>query len=473
MNGIRTISKKRILSNKSQSLLIIITVVLAIATLTSALSLSFSFMRFYINDAPRLLNMTSQEIKELGKHNAGEMLEYMDKYLEYFRAGGESLPPAAHNSEAVFSPQASVANLPVTVGALISVVAFSVYISLSVIFSVNKRSRRSFLATLMISGASNKMIKVCAFYDAVHFCAAALLPGVVLGVAETYITKAAANKVFAVLGERYSGIGDMPVNISFSFLSCIVAVLFVFAVVCMLSMSAARKLSVKNAATEVKQKIVTEIGLCAFTEQPKKYLFPGVEYYISFRSFTNNVGKYLRIITMSIMYVLMMGISFMVFSAIRNYNDYLAVNQADALVGFSYAFQIYFCASSVVMAVITAFSTFNALSANVNSNIGVFAIMRSAGSPIKSILRCVRLEGGLCNIIGSFLSVFSVAHFYSEVTEIYREELAVSLGEPEIPIIIGATFCLIFALSVAVSIIVAVRKMKKLDIVVVLKELLY
>ncbi|MBQ3499370.1 MAG: hypothetical protein IJA87_09635 [Clostridia bacterium] len=473
MNEIRTISKKRVLSNRSQSLVIIITIVLAVATLTSALSMSLSFICFYINDAPELLGMTAQEIKEAGKSNSREMLEYMDEYLEYFRAGGGPLPPAAHNSEAVFSPQASVANLPVAVAVLIPIVVFSVYISLSVIFSVTKRSRRSFLATLMISGASNKMVKACAFYDAVYFCAAAFLPGLVLGIAETYIVKAAAAKVFAELRQRYSGIGGMPVDIRFSFLSYIASALFVFAVVCMLSRSAAKKLSVKNAATEIKQKIVTEIGLCTFTESPKKYLFPGVEYYISFRNFTNNVGKYLRIITMSIMYVSMMGISFMVFSAIRNYNSYQLINQADALVNFSYAFQVYFCALSLVMAVITVFSTFNALCANVNSNIGVFTIMRSAGSPIKSILRCVRLEGGLCNIIGSCLSVYAVIHFYREVSEIYREDPAVSLGEPELPIIIGAAFCLIFILSVVVSVVVAVKKMKKLDIVVVLKELLY
>jgi len=179
MNEIRTISKKRVLSNRSQSLVIIITIVLAVATLTSALSMSLSFMCFYINDAPELLGMTAQEIKEAGKSNSREMLEYMNEYLEYFRAGGEPLPPAAHNSEAVFSPHASVANLPSAVAVLIPIVVFSVYISLSVIFSVTKRSRRSFLATLMISGASNKMVKACAFYDAVYFCAAAFLPGLV------------------------------------------------------------------------------------------------------------------------------------------------------------------------------------------------------------------------------------------------------------------------------------------------------
>lgn len=472
-NEIRKISRKRILSEKSQSLSIVITITLAVATLSCVFSLSISYLSFFRNEVPQLLNMTMQEIIELGKDNIGQMMAYMNEYLEYFRAGGEPLPPAADNSEAVFSPLASVANLPVTILILVVVVLIVVYISLSVIFSVNKRSRRSFFATLMISGASHKMVKTCAFFDAVYFCAVALLPGIVFGVAETYIVKAVADKVFVNLQQSYSGIGTMPVDIRFSFLSYMAAVLTVFAVTCLFSRSAVKKLSVKNAATEVKQKITTEIGICTFTEPPKKYLFPGVEYYISFRNFTNNVGKYLRIITMSIMYVSLMGISFMVFTAIRNYNNYSAVNQADALVGFSYSFQIYFCALSLVTAAITVFSTFNTLSANVNSNIGVFTIMRSAGSPIKSILRCVRLEGGLCNIIGSFFSIFSVAYFYSEICEIYRDDPRVSLGSPDVPIAIGCAVCLLFTFSVILSIFIAVRKLKKLDIVIVLKELLY
>lgn len=486
MNEIRKISKKRIFSDKSQSVFIIVTVLLSIATITSALSMSISYLRFYKEDAPQLLDMSEQEVKLAQAENVIEMFFYMGDFLEYFRTGVNPdfnpekdsedeiyMPPPAKNSEAVFSPRASVENLPLTVTMLTVIVFASVFISLSVIFSVTKRTRRNFYATLIISGASDKMVKKCVFFDSVYYCAAAALPGLAIGIVQTYLTKAAASTFFENLQQKYDGISGMPVDIRFSFVSYAASLLLVFAVVFLLSLSAVRKMSVKNAATEIRKKIVTEIGKCTFTEKPKKYIFPGVEYYISFRNFNNNIGKYLRIMMMCIIYISMMGISIIIFNVIRNYNNYTALNHTDEFIGFSYAFQTYFCALSVIAALITVFSTFSALTANINANLPVFVLMRSAGASIKSVLRCVRLESLLCTVLTLIFSIFTVFFFNQEITLIYRDDPGISVGVPGIPVLISTVLGLVFVLSVVVSVILGIRKLKKMNLVCVLKEFLY
>ena len=480
MNNFKTIAKKRILASRTESLLIVILIAFAASVLFSAFSLGAGFAEYFSANAERLTGNTLSQVLANAKTNIADMGDYMYEFYEFFMYGyvepkdciGTHPIPLAENAESLFSAHAMVENLPLTIALMSSAILITVYISVSIVFGVCKRERRSFYATLLASGATKKQIKKCAFYEAVYYCAVAVPAGIVLCIAELFAVKFAAKNVF---GKALSDVGAEPFDVKPGLILAVIAVasVFVFFLVWCFSAAACKKISVKTVAAEVKRSFVTSIGDRVLTETSRKYKLLGIEYFIAFRNFHNNLVKYLKIILMTVMYVVIICSSLMMFTAIRGFMSYEAETVKSSLIDFSYASEIYMCAVSVLIAVVTVISTFIAVSANVNSNVGEYALMRSAGSSTKSVLRTVRIEGYVCNAFGVFFSGMFVLVFYAFITQIYQYDGRVHFGTPEIMLTFFFAAMLLFCVSVIFTSVIAERKMKKIDVIGVLKEFIY
>lgn len=472
MKALRQISLKRILSSKTESVLIVTAAALAAATLLTAFSLSKNYIDFFLANAEKLTGCTMRQIFSNGLSNLAAMADYMKDFIIYFNGGAGGPPPAAYNSESVFSAEASVENFPVLMAFMLLTVLFTVNASLSVIFSVCQRNRRSFYATLLVSGASDKLINRCMLYEAVYYCTAAIPLGCALGCAEIYSVRFAAFKIFEKLSLTYGEI-HFSVDTGFSLLALIITVPIVFLSVWRFSKKAVRKLSVKTVVSDLKKTFVADIGISAFSADPKSYKRHGAEFHVAIRNFQNSVMKYLKIIFMTVLCIGIIGMTLIMYNIIGNYNNF-DVPAADInMIAFTYSSEIYFCAVTAALSIVTLLSTFSSVSANIDSNNGEYALMRSSGSSLKSILRAVRIEGYMCCFLGTFFSTFSVIYLGSAINEIYREDSRVVFGSNETTAAVVCIAAALFAVCVAATVFMQSRKMKKLDMIAVLKDMFY
>lgn len=475
MKALRQLSLKRILSDKTESVQVIAAVALATATLLTAFSLSKNYIDFFLAEAENLMGCSMRQIFAGCASNLSEMAYYMKDYLLYFdsEAGCAGIPPpAAYNSESVFSAEASVENFTVLLVLMLIAVIFTVTASLSVIFSVCKRNRRSFYATLLVSGASDKLINRCMLYEAVYYCAAALPIGCILGCAEIYSVRFAAYKIFERLSLTYGEI-RFPIEIRFSLIALAATVPVIFLSVLRHSKKAVKKLSVKTAVSDIKNTFVADIGICTFSAEPKSYKWLGAEFHIAVRNFQNSVMKYLKIIFMTVLCIGIVGMTLIIYSIIGNYNNFGAPSADINMIAFAHSSEIYFCAVTAVLSILTLLCTFNSVSANIDSNTVEYALMRSSGSSLRSILRAVRLEGYLCCFLGTFFSSFSVICLGAFIDQIYREDSRVVFGNNEITAAVVGIAVALFVLCVAATVFMQSKKMKKLDMIAVLKEMFY
>ncbi len=479
MKHFRLISKKRLISAKTETALLVVSIALAVSVLFSCFSLEVNYIGFFIAEAENLTGSPMSGVMANAKANIVEMGEYMyDLFMHFYSgqsAGRDEPPifiPIADNSEALFSSHALVENLPLTVSFMTAIVLLTVYVSLSIMFAVCKRERRSFFVTLLASGATVKQIKKCAFYEAVYYCAAAIPAGLLLGCIEVWGLKLATEKIFEKLslgGEKLA----FSVDIRLSVLALVITVIIALLIVCRFSVSACKNLSVRTIATQVKRKFATSIGISAFTESPKAYIRPGIEFYIAFRNFHNNLGKYFKIIGMTILYVMIISSSLMIFSAARSFIGHEVIGADSALISFSYASEIYICFVALMISVVTFLSTVFAVVSNINSNEGEYALMRSVGASTKSITKAVRIEGFICSVIGVCLCTFLVFIFYAAVTYIYSQDSRVSFGSADMLILFLFVSMGLFSLSVILTSFSTAEKMKKINLIGVLKDFAY
>lgn len=488
MSNFRTIAKKRILNSKTDTLLTVISVAFAASVLFSAIILGASFIEFFFENAERLTGNTLTIVLANAKANAKEIGNYLYEFYRYYNSGyvepkdrmevvsGELKEianpiPLADNADSLFSANASVENLPLTV-ALISVSALlCVYIALSLIFAVSKRERRSFYATFLASGATHKQVRKCLFYEAVYYSAVSIPAGVILSICELLAVKYAIRRAVAAKLEKV----EFEINYNFILLTVMFVLVgaLIFLMVWYFTLKAGKKLSVKTVAADVKRTFVTSIGNRVMTEDAKTYKTLGIEFYVAFRNFHNNLGKYLRIILMTFIYIIIAALSAMMFTAMRNFMQFesnIAVSQFTA---FSYGSEIYACSVAAMIAMITVISTFNAIFANFNSNEGEYALMRSAGSTVRSIKRTVRIEGYVCNAISFIISFVCAVFVYMIISQVYNRDARVDFGSPYMFWGLFLASMLLLSASVSLVCFFIGRKMKNIDLIGVLKDFIY
>lgn len=472
MNELKKIPLKRILSAKTESILIVSAVSLSTASLITELSLSISYLIYFFEQAETILGCSMNRIFENFASNMNEIGQYTVVLLRHFNAGTGEAIPVAYNSDAVFSDHAAVENMPMLILLSLIAVFFTVISSLSVIFSVCKKERRRFYSTLMVSGARKKLLEKCLFYEAIYYCAASIPAGIITGAAEISGIKLASQKIFQTVSSEYV-VPEFPVDIKLHIISVLITVPFIVLAVCGFSKKAVKKLSIKTVVSDMKKSCNSDIGVCVFSAEPKSYRINGIEHHVAIRNFQSNILKYLQIIFMMIICINTVGDSMVMYDAVRGYNDFNSYTTDPALVSFVYSSEIYFGATAVVLSVLTMLSTFSSVSANINSNTGEYALMRSAGSSLKSILRAVRLEGCLCCFFSAIFSSFSFGIFYAAVQMIYREDMQVVFGNKGIIVAVAVISILLFVSLVAVTVTAEYRKIKRTDMIAVLKDLFY
>lgn len=488
MNGFRSIAKKRLLKAKTESLLIIVSLALAASVLFSSAALSVSFIKYFLTNAEKMTGNSLSQVLSNARSNFTEIGDYLYEVYEYIKTGQveekdceeyvdgglKEVPwpiPLADNADALFSADASVENLPLTVALISGAVLFCVCVAVSLAFDVSKRERRRFYATLLASGATQSQTKKCLLYEAVYYCAAAIPAGAVLSFIELLTVKKAAAKV---LGNGFAAVGT-AFNVDFGTALCVLPAvsLLVFLLVCHFSLTACKKLSVRTVATDVKRTFSTSIGDRVLTDDARKYKLLGWEYYVAFRNLHNNLDKYIRIIFMTVVYTLILCSSLMMFTAMRNFMMFEKDIAEFHLNAFSYASEIYVCTVAALIALITVISTFNAVYANVISNEGEYALMRSAGSSVKSVAGSVKTEGLICNAIASFISFVCVLFFYVIFSQAYNREERVDFGSPFLfwGFFLGAM--LLLGVSLVMTSVISARRMKRIDLIGVLKDYIY
>lgn len=472
MKEIKRIALKRILSAKTESILLISASSLSTATLITVLSLSISYLKYFFAEAENILGCSMNRIFENFMSNMNEIASYLKVFLIYFHSASGEAIPVAHNSDAVFSAHAAVENMPLLMLFSLIAVLFIVISSLSIIFSVCQKERRSFYATLMVSGASEKLLKKSLFYEAVYYCAASIPLGIIMGALEIYAIKFAANKVFSAISSACIS-AEISVDIKFYVISALITAPLIFITVCRFSKKACRKISIKTIVSDMKKNFSSGIAISTFSAEPKSYRINGVEHHIAIRNFQNNVTKYLKIIFMTVICISIMGDTLVMYDVIKGYNNFDAGSVNPSLISFVYSSEIYFCAISAILSLLTLLSTFSSVSANINSNTGEYALMRSAGSSLKSVLRAVRLEGYLCCFFSAFFSSFTFGIFYGAVQMIYREDSQVVFGNKSSIVAVAAIAIIIFVALAAVTVMFEYKKMKKTDMISVLKDLFY
>lgn len=492
MNKFGNIAKKRILNAKTESMLIVVSVAFTASVLFSVFSLGAGFTKYFFANAERLTGNSLTQVQANAKTNVSEIGNYIYElyrfiekgyvepkdcveFDEYSETGEYKLidhpVPLADNAENLFSANAFVENLPLMVAVISAATLLCACISLSLTFAVSKRERRSFYATLLASGATQKQVIKCFFYESVYYCAVSIPLGVLLSIVELSVIKLTADKIFDNNFAAYGITFDVDIGLSLGVLA--VASILLFLLVWCFSLKAGKKLSVRTVAADVKRTFVTSIGDRVLTENAKTYKLLGIEYYIAFRNFHNNLGKYIRMIFMTVIYSTLVGLSLMIFAAVRNFMQSEVNVAVSELSAFSYAAEIYVCSAGAMIALITVISTFNAIYANVNSNEGEYALMRSAGSTVKSVLRTVRFEGYICNCISFILSFFCAVFVYIFIAQAYQRDARVDFGSPYLFWGVFAVSMMLLFASVTVICFATGRKMKRIDLIGVLKDFVY
>lgn len=479
MKALKDIARKRLLFNKTETAFVVAVISVVVAVLLVTLSVSVNYFEFYLSEAEALTGDCMETVVENGFSNMAEIGEYIAEFTMFFSEYSvpssyeDAAPaPAAENSESIFAPVALVENLPFTVAFLMLVVLFISRAALSIVFSACKRERAGFFSVLLASGATDKQIKKCAFYESLYYCFAAIPVGSVLGFVGIYGAEKPAELLFENLNTNYNDMA-LSVDFGFSFAALLVVTGFVFLSVCICSGKACKKLSVKNTATQIRETAGTDIGICTFTAKAKAYQKKGIEYYIAIRNFQNNFGKYFKIITMTVFYTAAAGFTFLFFNVVRNYNDQEILLYSKDLLSFTFSFQYYFALVAVCLCVICIVSTFIAVFTNINSNISEYAVMVSSGTSIKSVLKAVRAEGVICSLSGVAVSLASILYSVVFFMDIYSNDSAVNFGGFENAAVITFVSLLLFTLSVVITIIMINRKMKKLDVIKTLKNYFY
>lgn len=479
MKEFKSIARKRILFNKTESVFVVVAIAVVVGVLFFSFSLSINYFDFFLNEAGNLTGNSLQKVFENGFSNLSEIGEYLIEFTMYFvsyevpeKIEDIIPPPVADNSDSLFSAHALVENLPLTLFIMIIIVVVISWVSISIVFSACKRERSKFFSVLLLSGASDKQIKKCAFYEGVYYCLVAVPLGSVLGIIGVYTAEFIIDLLFEKLNLHSGGL-IFPVELRFSPSSLLVVLPFIFLLVCHFSKKACKKLSVKTTATRIRQVAGTDIGLCTFTANPLAYKRKGMEYYVAIRNFQNNFGKYFKIIFMTVTYTGIIGLTFVIFNVIRNYNNQEIYLYSNELLSFTFAFQLFFCCIAIALCIVSVCGTFMAVSANINSNMGEYAVMHSAGSSVKAVLKTVRMEGFICGVSGLVFSFMCVIYSVAFMMQIYGNDSEMRFSG--FGTVAGAV-CMaltLFLLCVFITVLMVNKKMKNLDTVKVLKDYFY
>lgn len=499
----RVLAKKRFSKEKTEFFLLVITTAVTTAALLLTLTLSMNYFRFLVNSSQEIIGVSFSQLLKNNISNLSEISDYTGDFLYYLNYGltdediekledkkrqlRESpsssqiegywnevksenimLLPQAENADSVFSPMASVENLPSTIFLLSLVVFFMVNAVLSIAFRLCKKSRRSFLVTMLGAGDTMHGIKKYVREETKLILSYGVPAGIICGTVGVYTVRLIANIFF-----EDRGFSAFPVNINISVSALVVTILIISLLVFRLSVKAYKEISIAQVASAMKTKLVADNGIRTMTASAKKYRRKGMEHFVSIGNFSSNMINYISMIVTTSVTLLVFVITVMVFDIVRNYSGQGFASCSPELLEFSFASELYFFAVGIPLTVISILSVFVCVFANITANTGIYALMRSAGSDIGAVLKAVRKEGDFIAVTNCIVAVFATLTITTITFAIYDSDSRVATGGiMKIWLVVAVAVLLLF-ISVLLTTCFMKKKMEKLDIIGTLKNLYY
>lgn len=514
MNGSKEIAKKRLLSNKSRTVIMAAVFSLLIAALFSVVSVSAAYGRGFISAAetigeePEALfregvtnvsefavflsqqfhkagggdKSASEKNQDSGKadeRDFGETKEDARRRLErapvrsferrgFERSGDERKDYPA--SDLLFSARSGYVNLPVYIIVCVLITLLCVRITISIIFSVYEKERRKFFALLMVSGADRKFIRSAARYEGLYIFALSVPFGLLIGCAEIIGAKLILKNVIEKIASEIS-VNTEPLNIKISLIAALISAAFVLLNILGVSKKACKKLYMKNASAEIRKSIGANIGNRVFSAKEKAYKRRGIEHYVAVRNFSGGISRYIKVFFITAVCMGLSGISLMVFVLSKNYNSEPVTEKDAAILAAGLASHTFSCTVAVLLIVILLICLFCVIVSNNEINSGEYMMMRALGLNLKKVKKCAAIESRVCIAIGFVCGTFSIYWFWNFVMEnyyLYQSDISFRGGE-KILIAVGAQIILYIAVAAAAA-LYSKKVIKNTDLIKTLKD---
>ena len=499
------LAKKRIKSNLTRSALMIVIFSILIATLFSTMSLSIDYAKSFLNMADEINEEPYKLFKE-GASNVSNFMVYIAKLLGrkiVITSGGvemkwddelyvsnneqtrsENAPvlydgpglrqngtsKRAPSAYSMFSARACCVNLSVNIIIILLLVLLCARTVISIIFSVYKKDRRKFFATLMVSGADEKYIRSTARWEGFYLFAASLPIGLVFGSAEILAAKQIISNVYGNISEKLAVSSDI-LNIKINVLAALAAALFAMVNILQVSKKACKKLHFKNIAFELKSCLTANIGNRTFSAKEKAYQRHGIAHYVGARSFSGGIERYIKVFLITAICMGLNGISLIFYTIAKNYNDFSGTESYKKMLLTGLVSKTFACSAAVFLSVLMLICLFCVLVSNSETNKGMYMAMVSLGSSIRSAKRCITTESRVCMAIGIFCGTFSIFWFWNFIIEnyyMYNSNISFK-GGTMILTSVGVLIALYIA-TVVSAIVYSSAKLKKADVIKFLKE---
>lgn len=464
----KTLARKRLKTERTETLLLIITIALATATLMMTLNLSGNYLVCLIEKSTDIIGADFPDLLKNNLENLSEIGMYAADF--FGRMGGDinSTPIMVKNLEAIFSPSSSVENLPSTMVFLSAVVLVMVNTILSIVFNLCQKSRRSFLVTMLASGDTQYGIKEYVRRETQELLFAGIPVGVLIGIAGIYTVRFIGKIIF-----ENRGFSLFPVDVNVSVIPSVVTVLLITLLTFKFSKRVCKEISVTQVASSLKTKLASDNGIRTMTAEPERYIKKGMEHFVSIGNFSSNIIKYMGMLGTTSITLLVFTMTVLIFDIIRNYNGQALLNGNPKIMEMSVAAEMYFICVAIPLVVISVLGMFSSVFASTASNVGIYALMKSSGSTVGSVLRTVRKEGNFTALTCCLFVTFVTFYIIAIIVSMFISDRQVDLvGMWKIPLISAAAIILIFV-SIMVTTRFMRKKMKKLDIIGILKNLYY
>ena len=490
MSPVRWIVRKKLNKGGAETALLITTAALAAACLLMLFSLSAGYHTYYVRQTEQY-GMDAGETAKEGLLNVAKLIATFKDPVTDEEEGGSSggflsmlfgklgisvstepeekidlLPEAAD----LFSARAALRTLPAmllltNLGGILTVLC-----AVSLLFSVFRKRRRHFYASLLVSGASVSFVRRCAAMEALSACAVGVPIGTAAGTVGIVCLKVCAKEYMARNGMTF------PVSLRATPAAVFASVLFVLLLMLLSSVRSCRNLSVRNAAAENRGLLSAEIGIRTFTDSARKYRLLGASHYVALRNLSNHFGKYALIFLMTAFCMTELGVFLFSFTMIGNSNlsSYYA-GQEEAVLLIS-ACRFFFCAATGNVQMFAMVAAMFGMISNAESNAGIYALMRSAGASKRCLRATIRREGlfgaGVGVALGTVGTFVFACHILSNYNGSEPGKTVHTEGSGTV-FAVMAVSALCYIVTVAVATEIACRRNRKTDMIKTLKELSY
>jgi len=490
-NALRHVTKKKLRFYRASSLQLLLCIALCTALLLTAFSFFFSAQRYAEQAAQSITAESRRERSAAGLSNLLQVLNALAANLAA-DAGGSALTPEenpnAVHADILFSTYAVLVNAPFLILGITLVILLVAFLSLSAIYAVNRKETRHFFGLLLAAGASPAHLKRVSTWESAYLLGIGLPIGSAFGVLQTYLLKGVLQLIFA-RNMRVYGLSQLPIRLSVSPWAVLLSAAFVLLFVFTRARKAMRKTKKSSVLEIIRDKDKVELGLSVFTPSDFSLKKRGMARLVAIRSFQNRIFSYLAVAFMIVVYSAVFVLSLASFHIVRSCNADLFTPptqsaqaqepspqeekiEADrrTMLGLIYSLELYFLAAAFLVALVSLVSTFNMVTANINANLGTYAVTKSAGFSLEDICKMARAEGSYCILLALCMFLFSLSFFVAFLL-FNVSGLSLSMLSFSLSAILGVSA--LFTGSIAAGVQYAKIRLQRVDLIAALKEEFY